>query len=136
MWYDGNQRPKLLKDVKPPDSNWPWYVAFVGTDGMLITGTERSKLYPEDKFAGIKRPELFPRGINHVQEWITACKMGSSTGTNFGYAGPLTETVLLGTVAYRAGRKLEWDPVNLRATNCPEADAFIRREVYREGWAL
>ena len=63
-------------------------------------------------------------------------KTGSSTGANFGYSGPLTETVLLGTVAYRAGRKLEWDPVNLEATNCPEADAFIRRGKYRKGWTL
>jgi hypothetical protein len=134
-WYDGNQRPRLLNDVKPPESNWPWYVAFVGTDGMLITGMDRFKLYPEDKYAGINRPELSPPGINHYQEWTTACKTGRPTGTHFGYSGPLTETVLLGTVAYRAGTKLEWDPVNLKATNCPEADAFIRR-AYRTGWEL
>ena len=134
-WYDGNQRPRLLEEVKPPDSNWPWYVAFVGTDGMLIATMERFKLYPEDKFAGAKRPELSPRGIHHFQEWITACKTGSPTGTHFGYAGPLTETVLLGTVAYRTGRKLQWDPVNLEATNCPEAGAFIRRE-NRKGWVV
>jgi len=136
MWYDGNQRPKLLKDVKPPDSNWPWYVAFVGTDGMLIAGMERFKLYPEDKFVGVKRPQLFPRGINHIQEWITACKTGSSTGTNFGYSGPLTETVLLGTVAYRAGEKISWGAKNLKITNNPQAERFIRREKYREGWTL
>ena len=45
--------------------------------------------------------------------------------------------MLLGTVAYRVGKKLEWDPVNLKATNAPEADRFIRREEYRrEGWTL
>jgi predicted dehydrogenase len=134
-WYDGNQRPKLLDEVKQPDSKWPWHVAFVGSEGMLITANERFALYPEDKFAGVKRPELSPRGINHFQEWITACKTGSPTGTNFGYSGPLTETVLLGTVAYRTGSKLEWDPVNLKATNCPEADRFIQQEK-RKGWTV
>ncbi len=134
-WYDGNKRPELLKEVNPPASNWPWYVLFVGSKGMLIAGMDTFKLYPEDKFAGVKRPQLSPRGIHHAQEWITACKTGSPTGTNFGYSGPLTETVLLGTVAHRAGMKIEWDPVNLKATNCPEADQFIRRE-YRKGYTL
>ena len=76
-----------------------------------------------------------PRGIHHAQEWITACKTGSPTGCNFAYAGPLAETVLLGTVAYRAGKKLQWDPVKLKATNCSEADRFIRRE-NRKGWTI
>ena len=53
----------------------------------------------------------------------------------FSYSGPLSETLALGNVAYRVGKKLEWDPVLLKATNCPEADQFIRRE-YRKGWSL
>ncbi len=71
----------------------------------------------------------------HAQEWLAACKTGSPTGCHFDYSGPLTETILLGTVAYRAGQKLEWDPVNLKVTNCPEAERFIGR-AYREGWKL
>jgi predicted dehydrogenase len=134
-WYDGNQRPELLNDVKPPDSQWPWYVAFVGAEGMVIAGMDRFKLYPEDKFAGVQRPQLVPRSIHHAQEWITACKTGSRAGTHFGYSGPLTETVLLGTVAYRAGRKLEWDAENLKVTNCAEANQFLQRE-NRKGWTL
>ncbi|MBC8868218.1 MAG: gfo/Idh/MocA family oxidoreductase, partial [Planctomycetes bacterium] len=53
----------------------------------------------------------------------------------FDYSGPLTETVLLGNVAYRAGKKLLWDAENAKATNCPDADQFIRHE-YRRGWTL
>jgi hypothetical protein len=68
-------------------------------------------------------------------EWIQAAKTGSPTTCNFGYTGPLTETVLLGAVAYRAGKKLEWDPWELQATNCPEASRYIRKK-YREGWSL
>ena len=55
--------------------------------------------------------------------------------SNFDYAGRLTEFVLLGNVALRVGKKIEWDAKKLRAKNCPEADQYIRRE-YRKGWEL
>jgi hypothetical protein len=55
--------------------------------------------------------------------------------SNFDYAGVLTETVLLGNVALRVRKKMEWDGENLRATNAPEADRYIRRD-YRQGWTL
>ena len=77
----------------------------------------------------------FPDPSATLEEWLTACKTGSPTGTHFGYSGPLTETVLLGTVAYRTGQKLEWDAENLKVTNCPEANEYIQRE-YRKGWTL
>lgn len=70
-----------------------------------------------------------------IVEWIAACKTGSPTLCNFDYSGAVTETVLLGNVAYRAGKKLRWDPVNLTSTNCPEADQYLSRE-YRSGWSL
>jgi hypothetical protein len=69
------------------------------------------------------------------QEWIHACKTGAPTLCNFDYSGALIEHNLLGTVVFRTGKKLEWDPEKLKATNCPEADRFIRRS-YREGWTL
>ena len=73
-----------------------------------------------------------------MQDWIEACKTHDPLrpGTNFSYSGPLTETVLLGTVAHRAGEKLQWDAKNLNVTNCPEANQFTRREIYRKGWTL
>ena len=101
---------------------------------MLIADYGRFKVYPEDKFADVKRPRL-PHGLSHAQEWITACKTGSQTGCHFDYAGPLTETVLLGTVAYRAGKRLEWDSADMKITNVAEANELVRRE-YREGWTL
>jgi len=133
-WYDGGKRPPLQKEHKMPD--WPEATIFVGSKGMLIADYGHFKLYPEDKFAGVRRPEL-PRGLPHAQDWVQACKTGnpSKPGCHFGYSGPLTETVLLGIVAYRAGKKLEWDAKNLKVTNCPEANRFIRRE-YRKGWTL
>ena len=62
-------------------------------------------------------------------EWI------APTTCNFAYAGPLTEANHLGNVAYRVGKKLEWDTKTLKAKHCPEADKFIHRE-YRKGWSL
>jgi len=132
-WYHGGKRPPQQKEHQMPD--YPEGVLFVGSKGMLIAEYGKFKLYPEDKFADVRWPPLSPRGINHAQEWITACKTGSPTGCHFGYTGPLAETVLLGTVAYRAGEKLQWDSEKLKATNCPEADRFIRRD-YRKGYTL
>jgi hypothetical protein len=77
-----------------------------------------------------------PRSPGHYEEFIAACKTGSPTASNFGFAGPLTEAVLLGMVAVRfGGQRLEWDPVNLKVPNEPDANAFLHYG-YRPGWAL
>ena len=76
-----------------------------------------------------------PRSPGHHAEWIAACKTGSPTTCHFDYSGALTEANHLGNVAYRTGKKLLWDPVNLKAKNCPEADRIIHR-AYRKGWTL
>ncbi len=133
-WYDGTNRPALLKQKGLPE--WGSGVLFVGTEGMLLADYGRRQLYPEAKFADYQAPEpTIPDSIGHHQEWIVACKTGSPTTCNFDYSGALSEAVLLGNVAYRAGAKLQWDPKSLKATNCPKADPYIRRP-YREGWTL
>ncbi len=71
----------------------------------------------------------------HHQEWIAACKGGPAGYSDFDIAAYLTEIILLGCVALRVGRKIEWDGPNMRATNAPEAAEFIRRK-YRKGWGL
>ena len=93
-------------------------------------------LLPERDFKGFQAPKpSIPPSLGHHEEWIHACKTGAPTLCNFEYSGTLVEHNLLGTVAFRAGKKLQWDAENLKAPNCPEADQFIRRE-YREGWTL
>jgi hypothetical protein len=93
-------------------------------------------LLPEEKFVDFKRPAPFiPDSIGHHEEWIQACKTGGPTTCNFDYSGALTETVLLGNVAYRTGKKLEWDPKRMRARNAREAEQFIQHR-YRKGWKL
>jgi hypothetical protein len=91
---------------------------------------------PESQFADFKPPEpTIPKSIGHHNEWVEACKTGGPTTCNFDYSGALTEAALLGSVSYRSGSRIEWDPVRLKATNSPEADRYLRRE-YREGWTL
>lgn len=133
-WYDGGKRPPIQKEQKLPD--WGSGVLFVGEQGMIQADYGRRVLLPEAKFAGFQAPpQTIPKSVGHHREWIEACKTGSPTTCNFDYSGPLTEAALLGTVAYRTGEKLQWDAANLKATNCPAADKYIRK-TYRDGWML
>ena len=133
-WYQGTNKPAPWKDGAIP--KWDSAVLFIGDKGMLLSDYEKHTLLPEDKFADFKRPEPFiPKSLGHHAEWLHACKTGEPTTCNFEYAGWLTEANHLGNVAYRIGKKLEWDPVKLQATNAPEAERFIRRE-YRKPWKL
>lgn len=134
-WYDGGKRPPLQKKHSMPD--WPEASLFVGSKGMLIADYGRFKLFPEEKFKHFRRPRI-PRKPSHMNDWIEACKANdpSRPGSNFSYSGPLTETVLLAIVAYRAGEKLSWDARNMKITNCPRANRFTHRASYRKGWTI
>ncbi|MBX6315850.1 MAG: Gfo/Idh/MocA family oxidoreductase [Isosphaeraceae bacterium] len=133
-WYDGDKRPSLLAEKDLP--RWNSAVLFVGDKGMLLADYTRHQLYPESEYRDFSPPPAtIPPSIGHHAEWIAACKTGGPTTCHFGYSGPLTEAVLLGNVAYRVGQKLHWDAESLKATNCPEAERYIRRE-YRRGWTL
>ena len=68
-------------------------------------------------------------------EWITACKGGKPGYSDFEVAAYITEIILLGCVALRTGKKLEWDGPNMKAKNAPESAQYVRRE-YRKGWQL
>ena len=133
-WYQGTVKPPHYVEKKIPQ--WDNGVLFVGDKGMLLADYGKHVLLPEANFRDFKGPDPFiPRVRGHHEEWIEACKTGKPTASNFDYAGALTEANHLGNLAYRLVKKLEWDPVNLRARNCPEADRFIAKQ-YREGWDL
>lgn len=131
-WYDGNLIPKEVAGERVPGSG----VMFVGSEGKMFADYTKYRLYPTDKYASFQPPaQTIPPSIGHHAEWLKACKDGSPTTCNFDYSGALTEAVLLGTVAYRTGKKLDWDAATLKATNCPEADKLINK-VYRAGWEV
>ena len=144
VWYDGGLRPPRPVAIKDGDT--------MGTNGLMLIGDDDAvlmsdwnswKMYPEDR---AKRygapPKKLARSAGHHQEWIDACKGGPPAGSNFDWAGPMTETVLLGNVALRSQlreglthKQLQWDAANLAFTNHDAANQFLRRE-YREGWSV
>jgi len=133
-WHDGGKKPDSPPGVDL--KTWGIGVLFVGEKGYIAADYGRRMLLPADKFKDYTPPKQWiPASIGHHQEWLLACKTGSPTLCNFDYGGKLVENLLLGMVACRAQKKLEWDPVNLKAANCPEADKFIRKQ-YRKGWEL
>jgi predicted dehydrogenase len=133
-WYQGEEKPEPWRAGAIP--KWESGFLFVGGKGMILADYAKHVLLPEKQFRDFVRPKPFiPKSIGHHAEWIHACKSGAPTTCNFEYAGWLTEANHLGNVAYRAGKKLEWDPAKLYAANAPEAEPFIRRD-YRKGWTL
>ncbi|MEJ2702272.1 MAG: Gfo/Idh/MocA family oxidoreductase [Sedimentisphaerales bacterium] len=136
-WNDGDRRPKRPAELeagrKLPSQGGLYY----GEKGTIMAphgGTPM--LIPYSKMREAKMPEPFlGRGVNHYQDWIKACKGGPKPLANFDYAGPLSETILLGNVAALAAEKILWDGPNLRATNVPEANEHLKRN-YRAGWQL
>jgi predicted dehydrogenase len=133
-WYHGGKQPTLLSTEQ--SAKWKSGVLFVGEKGQLLADYGRHALLPEKDFADFKPPAPFIKdSIGHHKEWIEACKAGGQTTCQFDYSGPLTEAALLGNVAYRVGRKLEWDWKQLKATNCAEAGQYLQHH-YRKGWRI
>ena len=131
-WYDGNMTPKEVAGQRVPGSG----VMFVGSEGKMFADYNSYKLFPQERFIGFTPPpQSIPKSVGHYAEWIQACRDGTPTTCNFDYSGPLSEAVLLGNVAYRSGRRIEWDAAAARVTNSPEADALIRKS-YRSGWEV
>ncbi len=136
-WYDGLRRPFLPKELEK-GGNLPGQGGlYYGEKGTILAPHMGNPiLIPESKMKSFKPPRPFlPRDISHYQEWVRACKGGPKPLANFDYSGPLTETILLGNVAARAGKKLYWDGPNLKVTNAPEANEYLKRK-YRQGWTL
>jgi predicted dehydrogenase len=143
VWYDGGLRPPRPSELEEGAEMGAMGILLVGDRGKILGSRMRYRLLP-DKLAQDfgEPPPKIPRSIGHYKEWAAACKGGPLAGSNFDWAGPLAEAVLLGNVALRlplrqelVKHKLLWDAPNLRVTNLAEANDFIRRE-YRQGWTL
>lgn len=139
-WADGAANFDKVKETKDHDgqslADWGLGILFVGDKGMLVADYGRRQLLPKDKFSDFKAPEQsIENSIGHWNEWVKACKTGSPTTCNFDYSGALTETVLLGIVAFRTGEKIQWDAKNLKATNAPKAEEYVNK-TYRKGFEV
>ena len=139
-WYDGGKLPPLGPLRRPRAGQGLQRQHLRGREGPAArsAGSEAGaiKLLPEREFAGFVAPKpTLPRSPGHHAEWIEACKTGKPTGTSFDYSGPLTELVLLGNVALRAGRQDRVGRASMRPTNGSIDDPYIRRD-YRPGWSL
>ena len=133
-WYQGSERPEIWKEGGIPQ--WKNGALFIGKKGMLLADYSKYLLLPEKDFAGFQPPpQVFPKSPGQQEEWVNACKTGERASCDFSYSGRLTEANHLGNVAYRAGRKLEWDSKNLRIANDAGANGLLAQK-YREGWSL
>jgi predicted dehydrogenase len=133
-WYDGRFFPPPDIQALYPGKTYP-------TESTLFIGTEGSLLYPLDagpwllprhRFETVPKP--VPASSNHYHDFADACLGGDKTACHFGQSGPMTEAILLGTVAVRhPDQWLRWDAERLRIPGHAAADPCLRRR-YREGW--
>ncbi len=140
-WYDGGLFPRLPEHLelgrRIPRGGGN---IFVGTKASLLVGGSYGnspRIIPEAKMKEIgKPPKMLERSPGHVKEWVMACRGEKPIDypkSNFFYAGPMSETILLGNVALRVGRRLEWNGENMKIKNLPEAEQYLTKE-YRQGW--
>lgn len=141
-------------DTGPVDAKSSWPVdqskdlpgdgtMFVGESGFLfLPHGGAPQLLPADEMKSAaeafdkKVGRVEGKEVDHYHQFVNACLGKGKTTTPFAYSGPLTESVLMGTVVNRfPGEKLIWDARALKFTNKPEANAFLRR-AYREGWRV
>ena len=161
-WYDGGLLPKRPDELAPEEEfgNWDGGVLFIGTKGKLLADCygANPRLLPlskNDSAKAVKETiKRVPEG--HYLQWVNACLAGygkGETSSNFEYAGPFTESILMGNLAIRSAlyqdpsvsgwgknsftgrKKLLWDAKNMKVTNFDEANQFVKRE-YRDGWSL
>ncbi len=93
-------------------------------------------MLPVEKFADYEAPRAYIEASpGHHAEWLHAIRTGGPTTCNFDYAGAITEAVLLGTIAFHSGVKVEWDAEKLMVKNSDKAQHFVHKE-YRKGWTL
>ena len=139
VWYDGGLRPPRPDGL--PEGR------MMGDNGRLLVGEKGfilgNSIFPESRRQEVGQiAKTIPRSQGHYKEWAEACKGGKPAGSNFDWAAPLAEAVLLGNVALRVKLREEltrarllWDSANLKVRNVEEANRYIRRD-YRPGWSL
>lgn len=135
-WYDGEfHPPEEIRNIHSGNAYPAESAMLIGTEGaLLLPHTSGPILYPKEKFKDVKRPKIEPR--NHYHHFADACLGLVKNESYFARTGPMTEAILLGTVAIRTpDTLLEWDAPSMRFPNHPEAEKLLRR-TYRDGWRI
>jgi hypothetical protein len=137
-WYQGAHGAARKKMDPYGNGHGVW---FVGDKAILAAGFGNHKLMPLkeggslDYYTPRPESERIPNMGGFQEQWVNACKGDLKCDCDFKYSGDAIEQMLLGLVAYRVGKKLEYDPKAGRVTNSDEANALLGRE-YRKGWVL
>jgi predicted dehydrogenase len=138
-WFDGALLPPHPDELGDEQLDKTGGVLYYGTKGKLIHETYGAKprLLPKSLHESVgKPPEKFKRvTTSHEMNWVNAIKGTAEASSPFEYAARLTETMLLGVVALKAGSKIMYDGENMRITNNADANQYLKREM-RQGWAL
>jgi len=138
-WYDGGLKPARPEELEQGRRLGEGGILYIGDSGKILDG----RILPESKMRTHPiPPKTLPRSIGHYEEWLAACKGGEPAGSDFSFAGPLTEVVLMGNIALRMElreslqqQKLLWDPEKKEFSNLPEANAFLKR-TYRPEFSI
>ena len=136
-WYDGGLLPPKPEDLGAEEFDKGGGVLYIGSKGKLMHGTyaQNPRLLGAAANAP-KPPQTYKRiATSHEMNWIDAIRGRQETTSPFSYAAKLTEVMLLGVVALNAGKKIQYDGANMKITNAPDAEQFLRRQ-YRSGWTL
>jgi predicted dehydrogenase len=140
-WYDGGLMPALPPELEEARKLKDNGTLLIGSKATVIADTyyDSIRIIPESKMKEIAPglpPKTIPRVVGgHFAEWIRACKGGVPAGSNFDYSSRLSESVLIGNVALRARRRIEWDSAALKVTNLPSANEFVTSQ-YRPGFGV
>ena len=138
FWYDGGMKPRLPKEVEAHHVEIPAEgILFVGDEGAIMAGFlgQGPKLFAKGKTGPLSLEGVSPQGAGRSGSWLKAAQGGEQSPGCFLNAGPITDTVNLGTVALRAGRKVLLDSAAMKITNADDANRLLRR-AYRRGWEL
>ncbi|RLD69945.1 MAG: gfo/Idh/MocA family oxidoreductase, partial [Bacteroidetes bacterium] len=139
-WYDGGMKPFTPEELEADGKDLPREgMMFVGDKGKILAGFrgESPKIIPEKRMVELTGSDKPPKEetIRSDRDWIETFKKGEESPGTFLKAAPVTQTILLGAVALRAGKKVDYDPEKVEITNVPKANEFLTR-TYREGWEL
>jgi predicted dehydrogenase len=137
-WYDGGLMPRKPEEIGEEELKKEGGALLIGSKGKLMHDTygANPRLLPKSlQDSAGNPPQKLPRieKEEHEMNWVNAAKGKTEASCPFEYAAKLTETMLLGVVSLRSGKKLEYDAANMRITNVPQANDYLKRE-YRKDW--